>query len=54
MDGSPPDSSVHKDFPGKVTGVGCRFLLQGIFLDQGLNPGLPHVQVGSLPLRHHL
>ena len=27
-------------FPGKNTGVGCHFLLQGIFLAQGLNPGL--------------
>ena len=25
------------DFPGKNTGVGCYFLLQGIFLTQGLN-----------------
>ena len=30
------------DFPGKNTGVGCQFLLQEIFLTQGLNPGLPH------------
>ena len=30
------------DFPGKSTGVGCRFLLQGIFPTQRLNPGLPH------------
>ena len=30
------------DFPGKSTGVGCYFLLQGIFLTQGSNPGLPH------------
>ena len=30
------------DFLGKSTGVGCRFLLQGIFPTQGLNPGLPH------------
>ena len=30
------------DSPGKNTGVGCRFLLQGIFPTQGLNPGLPH------------
>ena len=30
------------DSPGKNTGVGCHFLLQGIFLTQGLNPGLPH------------
>ena len=28
------------DCPGKNTGVGCHFLLQGIFLTQGLN--LPH------------
>ena len=27
--------------PGKNTGVGCHFLLQGIFLTQGSNPGLP-------------
>ena len=30
------------DFPGKNTGVGCHFLLQGIFPTQGLKPGLPH------------
>ena len=30
------------DFPGKNTGVGCHFLLQGIFPTQGLNPGLSH------------
>ena len=28
------------DFPGKNTGVGCHFLLQGIFLSQGSNPRL--------------
>ena len=28
--------------PGKNTGVGCHFLLQGIFPTQGLNTGLPH------------
>ena len=26
------------DLPGKSTGVGCHFLLQGIFPTQGLNP----------------
>ena len=26
----------------KITGMGCHFLLQGIFLTQGLNLGLPH------------
>ena len=30
------------DFPGKNTGVGCHFLLQGIFPTQGSNPGRPH------------
>ena len=30
------------DFPGKNTGVGCHPLLQGIFLTQVWNPGLPH------------
>ena len=30
------------DFPGKNTGEGCLFLLQEIFLTQGLNQGLPH------------
>ena len=30
------------DCPGKCTGVGCHFLLQGIFLTQGSNPGFLH------------
>ena len=30
------------DSPGKSTGVGCHFLLHGIFPTQRLNPGLPH------------
>ena len=48
MDNSPSGSSVYGiflllwDFPGKDTGVGCHFLLQGLFLTQGLNPGLQH------------
>ena len=33
------------DFPGKNPGVGCHFLLQGIFLTQGSNPGLPHCRL---------
>ena len=28
--------------PGKITGLGCHFLLQGIFPTQELNPGLLH------------
>ena len=37
MDCRPPSSSVCGILPGKNTGVGCHFLLQGIFLTQGLN-----------------
>ena len=40
------------DFPGKNTGVGCHFLLQGILPTQGSNPHLLHWQAGSLPLSH--
>ena len=42
-------------FPGKKAGVGCHFLLQGIFPAQGLNPcllGLLHWQAVSLLLSH--
>ena len=35
-------SFIHGNSPGKNTGVGCHALLQGIFLTQGSNPGLPH------------
>ena len=42
MNCSLPCSYVHGIFPGKSTRVGCHFLLQGIFLTQGLNPGLLH------------
>ena len=42
MDCSPPGSSALGDSPGKNTEVGCHFLLQQIFLTQGLNPDLPH------------
>ena len=41
------------DSPGKNTGVGCHFLLQGIFPNQVSSPsllGLLHRQVGSLLL----
>ena len=40
MDCSLPGFSVHGDSPGKNTGVGRHFLLQGIFPTQELNPGL--------------
>ena len=32
-----PMAPLSRGFPGKNTGLGCRFLLQGIFLTQGLN-----------------
>ena len=35
-------SSVPWDFPGKNTGVGSHFLLQGIFPVQGSKPSLLH------------
>ena len=40
------------DPPGKNSGVGCLFLLHGIFLTQGSNPSLWHWQADSLPLSH--
>ena len=40
------------DFPGKNTGVGCYFVLQGIFPMQGWKPSLLHWQADSLPLGH--
>ena len=40
------------DFPGKNTGVGCHFLLQGIFQAQGLNLHLLHWQAESISLSH--
>ena len=38
---NPMDCSP-RNFLGKSSGVGCHFLLQGIFLTQGSNPGLLH------------
>ena len=38
------------DSPGKNTGVGCHFLLQGIFPIQGSNPSLLHCR----QILHHL
>ena len=41
--GLKPTRLLHPwNFLGKSTGVGCHFLLQGIFPTQGSNPGLPH------------
>ena len=40
------------DFQGKRTGVGCHFLLQGIFPTQGSNPGLSHCRQTLYRLSH--
>ena len=40
------------DFPGKSTRGGCHFLLQGIFLIQGLNPDLLHCRQILYHLSH--
>ena len=54
MDCSLPGSSVQGILQARA-GVGCLFLLQGIFTTQGSNPRLLrllHWQAGSLPLHH--
>ena len=40
------------NFPDKSTGVGCHFLLQGIFPTQGSNPGLLHCRQTLYHLSH--
>ena len=50
-----PSGSCPWDSPGKNTRVGCHFLLQGIFLIQGLSLLLLHLlhwHEDSLPLSH--
>ena len=36
------------DFPGKITGVACHFLLQGNLPNPGIEPGSPAVRVDAL------
>ena len=53
MDSSLLGSSVHGDYTGKNTGVGCEALLQEIFPTEGSNLHLLcllHWQASSLPL----
>ena len=45
MDCSPPGSSVHGDFPGKNTGMGCYILFKRFFPTQASNPGLLHCRL---------
>ena len=44
--------ALSRDSPGKNTGVGCHFLLQGIFLTQGSNLGLLHCRQIVYQLRY--
>ena len=61
MDCNPARLLCPWDSPGKNTGVGCHFFLQGILLTQGSNPGLLHCRQilywlsyeGSLPLEYN-
>ena len=51
--GLQPTRCLHPwDFPGKSTGVGCHFLLQGVFPTQGSNPGLQHCRQILYRLSH--
>ena len=56
VDCSPSGSSIQEILQARITGAGCHFLLQGIFLTQGLNLRLltsPALQVDhALPLHH--
>ena len=53
IDFSLPGSSVHGIFQaGKGTGVGCYFLLQGIFPSQESNPSFPYCRQTLYPLSH--
>ena len=42
MDCNPTDSSIHGILQAGILEWSCHFLLQGMFLSQGLNPGLLH------------
>ena len=46
------DCQVRGNSLGRNTGVGCYFLLQGIFLTQGSNPGLFHCRLILCCLNH--
>ena len=52
MDYSLLGSPVHGDSPGRNSEVVCHALPQGIFLTQGLKPGLPHCKQILCHLSH--
>ena len=49
---NPMGCSLLQDSPGKSTGMGCHFLLQGIFPTQGSNRVLPPCRQTLYPLSH--
>ena len=49
---NPMDYTSPWNSPGQNTGVGSLSLLQGIFLTQGSNPGLPHRRQVLYQLSH--
>ena len=54
VDCSLPGSSVHRDSPGKITGVGCYSLVQGILLCRQIHYCLKHQRSPKPPLTKHL
>ena len=53
LHGLQPTMLLHPwDFPGNNNGLGCHFLLQGIFPTQGSNPGLLHCRQTLYRLSH--
>ena len=52
LDCSPPGYSVHGIFQARILEWVAIFLLQGIFLTQGLNPGLLHCRQILYPPSH--
>ena len=52
MDCSLPGSPVHGILQGKNTGMSSCSFLQGIFLTQASNPGLPHCRQILYHLSH--
>ena len=47
VDCNPPGSFLHGILQARILEWGCHFLLPGIFLTQGLNPGSPALQADS-------
>ncbi|CAM9291712.1 unnamed protein product [Rangifer tarandus platyrhynchus] len=52
MNCSPPRSSIHGILRARILELGSHFFLQGVFLTQGLNPGLLHCRQILYHLTH--